>query len=184
MRTTIDERAQRLTFPEGWVVMKYDSNKGYYKKHFQGVAPGTKAVDVIAIDLSSAETWLIEIKDYRLAPRSKDKQARDGSIVDEVVLKVRDSLGGLLAMAMNDNHEEQATARQALASKRLRVSLQHSPWRGNRGYQRVQDILANQKASLKQRLKGVTTKIIVTDGSVNAPWTVTQLAKNQQEADL
>ena len=66
----ITEGKLTIEFPTNWQVMKYDETT-FYQKHFQKLAE-SKAVDFVAFeDGSDDQLWLIELKDYRIHPRTK-----------------------------------------------------------------------------------------------------------------
>ena len=95
---------------------KYD-DWSFYRNQFQSVAGGSKAVDILYLEDDAA--WLVEVKNYRVHPRTKSI-----TLCDEVAIKVRDTLSGLAAASANANDaDEQALARRALAMRRWRVAL-------------------------------------------------------------
>ena len=104
--TTITEGALAFDFPAQWVASKYDAWK-FYLNQFQSVCGSAKAVDIIAIHVNQ-RLWLIEIKDYRAEPRQKAIE-----LAEEVALKVRDTLAGLMAAQVqaNDDDEKQIAKR-------------------------------------------------------------------------
>jgi hypothetical protein len=112
----IEEGGLIFSFPNPCEATKYDDWE-FYRKQFQSVAGGAKAVDILCVAQDVA--WLIEIKDYRQHPRSKSSD-----VGDEVVSKVRDTLAGLAAANANaTSKSEQAFAERALAKQRWRVAL-------------------------------------------------------------
>ncbi len=114
--TTITEGTLRFDFPNGCQASKYD-DWSFYRNQFQGVANGSKAIDIVCVECNVS--WLIEIKDYRQHPRTKAI-----NIADELAEKVRDTLAGLAAAASNANDtKEREHARKALASQKWRVAL-------------------------------------------------------------
>lgn len=106
----------RFTFTEGAIATQYD-NWSFYRNQFAKSCGAVKAVDMICIH--KEVTWLIEIKDYRRHQRTKPID-----LADEIALKVRDTLAGLVAAKFNANEiEENQFAQQALEAKSLRVVL-------------------------------------------------------------
>jgi hypothetical protein len=105
-------REDRLTFrfPAGAMASQYDK-WSHYRNQFNGAFGGTKAVDVVYADGGTA--WLIEIKDYRVDQRTK---AID--LAEEVALKVRDSMAGLISAALHANDTEERRVASTLLSKR------------------------------------------------------------------
>lgn len=89
-------------FPDGWEVSKPDE-WSFYRNQFQSVCPGTKAVDILAVEPGQGCAWYIEIKDYRRHARSKTEH-----VADETACKVRDSLALVAAAGVNANdHDEE-----------------------------------------------------------------------------
>lgn len=112
----IQEDRLVFTFPVGAASSKYDA-WSHYRNQFNSAFGGTKAVDMV---YASADTaWLIEIKDYRINPRTK---AID--LAEEVALKVRDTLAGLISARLHANDaDEKRMADVLLHKRRLRVVL-------------------------------------------------------------
>lgn len=112
----IQEDRLVFTFPAGAASSKYDA-WSHYRNQFNSAFGGTKAVDMV---YASADTaWLIEIKDYRINPRTK---AID--LAEEVALKVRDTLAGLVSARLHANEaDEKHMADVLLHKRRLRVVL-------------------------------------------------------------
>lgn len=112
----INEGRLRFLFPDNTVATKYD-DWSFYRNQFNSAFGGTKAIDIVHVD--SLQTWLIEIKDYRV-----DRRTKAIEIGDEIALKVRDTLAGLAAAKCmaNDNDEKKA-ASKALEKNRIRVLL-------------------------------------------------------------
>lgn len=103
-------------FPENINAIRYDKTT-FYKEHFQKSFHGSKAIDIICFN--NNQIWLIEVKDFRLHERRKPIP-----LAEEIGLKVRDSLAGLLASAYNANVDsEREFARKAIRKKRIRVVL-------------------------------------------------------------
>ncbi|HBI42789.1 MAG TPA: hypothetical protein DDY78_08015 [Planctomycetales bacterium] len=115
--TTITEGALAFDFPEGWHAAKYDKWI-FYLNHFQNVFGGAKGVDILAIN-PNRHLWLIEVKDYRARPRQKARQ-----LVEEVAIKVRDSLAGLAAARLRaTDSDEVKMANRALSCRDMKVVL-------------------------------------------------------------
>ena len=112
----IQEDRLVFTFPVDAISSKYDA-WSHYRNQFNSAFGGTKAVDVV---YAAADTgWLIEVKDYRINPRTK---AID--LADEVAQKVRDTLAGLISARLHANDADEKRVADALLQKRrLRVVL-------------------------------------------------------------
>lgn len=157
-----------FTFPEPLKAQQYD-DWSFYRNQFNRAFGGTKAVDFVCLDQQC--TWLIEVKDYRVARRSKPSD-----LGDEVAAKVRDTLAGLVAASCNANDlDERRFAQKALKNKCLRVVL-HLEQRANpsRLFPQVANP-ANLQMRLKQLLKAVDAHPLVVDKqkmALDIPWTV------------
>lgn len=112
---SITEGALTFQFPDSWQATKFDEWR-FYRHQFQKIC-GAKAIDLLVI-ASDHCLWVIEVKDYRVYPRTKII-----ALPDEVACKVRDSLAALVAARVNAQDNEQAMSRDALACHRIRVVL-------------------------------------------------------------
>lgn len=107
-----------LTFNFPADASKYD-DWSHYRNQFSRTGQGTKAVDFVFLEAGvvSSCCWLIEVKDYRLHARTKPID-----LADEIAIKVRDTLAGLLSAKWNANDEdERHYAAQLAAASRVRV---------------------------------------------------------------
>jgi len=111
------EGALRFIFPDNWEACKLDGCV-YYRKRFQCLGGGSKAVDFIAFESGTEVLWLIEVKDYRTHPRTKPSE-----LFMDLAQKVRDSLACLCAMRTQAFGDDRAFARKALRQLRPRVVL-------------------------------------------------------------
>jgi len=147
---TISLQEGRLTFhfPDDAKVGRYDKWV-FYREHFNKCCGGAKAVDFIYVDDDT--TWLIEVKDYRVHQRTK---AID--LGDEVAMKVRDTLAGLVAAQCNANNDnEKRLARMALRNRCLRVVLHlEQPTKQSKLFPRAIEP-ANLKTKVKQTLRSI-----------------------------
>jgi hypothetical protein len=115
--TTLREGNLEHRFDSGWTASKYDEWP-FYRKHFDGAFGGNKAVDFVAQD-SSETLWLVELKDYRVCPRTKSLE-----LAEEIAVKVRDSLAGLFAAAVwHSDHAHRADAQRHLRARSFRIVL-------------------------------------------------------------
>jgi hypothetical protein len=126
-------------------------------------------VDIIAGD-AAATLWLVEVKDYRRSPRTKEI-----GLADEVALKVRDSLALLVAAAMSaKDPQERSFARDALTSKRVCVGLHlEQPKQHSKLFPRVVDP-ADLLQKLTQLVRSIDPhpRVFEMGTNVAAPWTV------------
>jgi hypothetical protein len=140
------------------VAQKYDDWR-HYRNVFQ-IAGGTaKAVDFIVC--KDSQLWLIEVKDYRMHARTK---ALD--LADEVALKVKDTLSGLVSAKFQaaDKEEEKASA-SALKCKKLRVALHlEQPVKPSKLFPQSIDP-ADIKMKLRQKLRFADCHPMVFDNS-------------------
>lgn len=162
------EGSVTFDFPDGFVVQKLDDTT-FYKKHFQSLVQGLKAVDFIAFDPKKSELWLIEVKDYRAHRRTKKID-----LVDEVTQKVLSSLACLLAMRANAAvAEEQNFAALATKQVRLKVALHlEQPDKDSKLFPQVVDP-ANIRIKLRQKVRAVDSKAEFSSIAFcrNVPWT-------------
>ncbi|HRP25530.1 hypothetical protein [Thauera sp.] len=169
MSTTIAEGALTFTFAADAEASKYDDWSFYRNQFQQGCFTDNKAVDLLCELNRSA--WLIEVKDYRAHARTK---AVD--LADEVAIKVRDTLAGLVAASVGANDPvERAFARRMVRAQRMRVVCHiEQPAKASRLRPRV---IEPDKLKLKLRtlLKAIDAHPIVMDRSGTAatlPWVV------------
>lgn len=169
MSTSIAEGALTFTFAADAEASKYDDWSFYRNQFQQGCFTDNKAVDLLCELNRSA--WLIEVKDYRAHARTK---AVD--LADEVAIKVRDTLAGLVAASVGANDPvERAFARRMVRSQRMRVVCHiEQPAKASRLRPRV---IEPDKLKLKLRtlLKAIDAHPIVMDRSSTAatlPWVV------------
>lgn len=115
--STWTEGALTFRFPEGQgLASKYD-DWSHYRNAFQSACGGHKAVDLVYAETQTRTAWLIEVKDYRVHARTK---AVD--LADEIAIKIRDTLAGLVAAQSRANDaEERRCARALLRADRLKV---------------------------------------------------------------
>lgn len=166
---TITEGNLLFTFSETWSVSKLDE-WSFYRNQFQSVCGGTKAIDILAIDLACSSCWQIEVKDYRQYPRTK---AID--LAEEIAEKVRDSLALLVTASFNANDKhEKASACEAVCCTRLRIVLHlEQPAKHSKLFPRAIDP-AKVQIRLRQLLKAIDPHPIVLDKSRlgTVQWTV------------
>ncbi len=116
IENAITEEHLTFTFPDGAMSSKYDA-WSHYRNQFNCAFGGTKAVDMVYAAADTA--WLIEVKDYRANPRTKPID-----LAEEVALKVRDTLAGLVSVRLHANDaDEKRLADALLRKRRLRVVL-------------------------------------------------------------
>jgi hypothetical protein len=154
--TVLSEGSLQFTFGASCHAEKYD-DWSFFRNQFQNTCGGAKAVDIACI---SADTlWLIEIKDYRQHKRTKPQD-----IGDEIAIKVRDTLAGLVAAKMNANDvNEKRFAKNALQSKMIKVVLHlEQPEKQSRLFPQAIDPAAALQ-SLKRQLKAIDAHPRVVD---------------------
>ena len=157
----------KLLFPDHCEAVRYDT-WDFYRKSFQSIVSGTKAVDILCI--AQDASWLIEVKDYRQHPRTKPID-----LGDEVARKVRDTLSGLAAASANaQDSGERGLAIRALAKQRWRVALHLEQQTGSA--LRPQAInSADVLQKLRRQLKAIDAKPLVLNrqtSNLAEPWTV------------
>ncbi|WP_165226835.1 hypothetical protein [Aquisphaera insulae] len=147
---SITEGRLTFDFPDGWNAMKYDAWT-YYIRSFQSVGGGCKGVDLVAFPSSSRDClWLIEIKDYEVAPRQKNLE-----LVEEIVIKVRDTLAGLAAARWRATKEDEAGfASLALQCRDVKVVLHLEQPRNPTRLHPTEDV-SKLVLKLKERLRAI-----------------------------
>lgn len=104
-------------FPANWQVSQYDF-WSFYRNQVSRMWNGIKALDLLAV-APNQTAWLIEVKDYRLQPRTKPSE-----LGDEVARKVFDTLAALIpAKNYANNADEKKIAAAVTRARRLRVVL-------------------------------------------------------------
>ena len=146
--TTITEGRLTFTFPDQSTVDKYD-DWSFYRNQFNSAFGGTKAVDLIYI--AGSTTWLIEVKDYRV-----DRRTKAIDLCEEVAIKVRDTLAGLVAAQSNASQAtEKDFAKKAIRARSIRVVLHlEQPRNPSKLFPSV-IAPANAVLKLRQQLRGV-----------------------------
>ena len=167
--TNITEGDLIFSFPDCCQASKYD-DWSFYRKQFQAVAGGSKAVDILCVEGDAS--WLIEIKDYRQHNRTKPS-----SIADELAIKVRDTLAGLAAAAKVANEADQRKlAGKALATGKWRVVLHlEQPATPSRLRPRPIDPATVMKKLRTKKLKAIDAHPVICGRSTvpnSIPWTV------------
>ena len=129
--TVIEEGKQRLTFDDTWQVVKFDDHAQHKTRavSLQGeVEPGvkvsTRAVDIVA--LRNGQVYLIELKDFRLAPSvNRHRWLNSGcGLRVEVPAKVRDTVATLVgALRQSDCDDLRPMAQALLGEGKLKVAL-------------------------------------------------------------
>jgi hypothetical protein len=158
----------KFSFPHDWNIAKYDE-WSFYRNQFQKVRTGVKAIDILALGPGRC-TWFIEVKDYRVHPRTKVVD-----LAEEVAEKICDTLAALLPASVNANDtNEKRFARKTLASRSLRVVLHlEQPGKHSKLFPRAIDP-AKILQRLKQLLKAIDAhpKVLESGRMDNAAWTV------------
>jgi hypothetical protein len=156
-----------IDFPDGYIVQKLDDTT-FYKKHFQSLVQGLKAVDFLAFDPKKSELWLIEVKDYRAHRRTKKID-----LVDEVTQKVLSSLSCLMAMRANANvPEEKIFAEEAIKKARLKVVIHlEQPEKPSKLRPKVYDP-SNLRIKLREKVRSIDSKaeFLSIAFTRNVPW--------------
>lgn len=159
-----------FTFPAGWVVTKYD-DWSFYRNHFMSCCTGNKGVDLLALDPHTRTVWLVEVKDYRRHGRTNPLP-----IWEEIALKTRDTLAGLVAARFNSNDpDERTNADQALLAQKLRIVFHlEQPVRHSNLFPRPFD-LADVQQKLRGTLRPLDPHVLAVDQQdlTKVDWTVT-----------
>jgi len=168
---SLTEGKLRFDFPIEWVATQYDK-WAFYVRHFGGSCGGNKAVDFLAYRPQDEPLWLIEVKDYRRSRRTKTSH-----VWDEMAIKARDTLAGLVAARANGSDADRHWAQCGLEMPRLRFALHlEQPARHSRLFPRALDP-AKIQAKLRQVLKPIDPHARVTEltNMVHVPWTAVSI---------
>ena len=169
MTTKLHEGNLTFIFDADTNPSKYD-DWTFYRNQFQnGCSLGNKAVDFVCHKGNTA--WLIEAKDYRSQARTKSID-----LADEIAIKVRDTLAGLVAAQIQANdHYERQFARKLLKAQFVRVVCHiEQPTKHSRLRPRAIEP-DKLKQKLRTLLKAIDPHPIVVDRSLipaEMPWQV------------
>ena len=137
---------------------KYDA-WSFYRETFQdGCARNNKAVDFLFFDSDIA--WLIEVKDYSSTNREKSL-----SLYDEVALKVRDTLAGLMIAKCKAIGDEQSYALEFMKCSKIKVVL-HYEFKVSRIHP-APTLICNTTDKLRRSLKAFGQSVYVVNKSAN-----------------
>jgi len=152
-------------FRNGWKAEKYD-DWTFYRKKFQSVAGGARAVDVVALQPREC-CWLIEATDLSGAHKTSV-----AGLADEMAVKVRDTLAGLAAARFRADGDEKRYANDSLDTTRLRVVLYVKQPEPASAMFSTRLELADVKQKLMQKIKAIDPKLQVVESDENIDWTV------------
>ncbi len=157
----------RFEFPACWWVLR-PGEASFYKKHFQRFCGGSKETDFV-LKSDDGEWYLLEVKDY-----TTDRRTKPLDLVEELSIKVRDTLSLLMAGAANDPTESNgvgAFCRSGGMPSKIRVVLHlEQPSKSSRMFPGVA-LEANLLTKLKKSFRCVDShpRVVSTDSS-NVPW--------------
>jgi len=162
----IEEGRLRFEFDAQWqAAVKWDDSLAYRKGI--GLLPDTKAVDILC--RSKGRCVLIEVKDFRGHRIENKPRVASGELQQEVALKVRDTLAGILgASRLNaDGGYWQPYAKALVSNDDVYVVLwleeDFAPPVGpGTQEQRWKTRLSTVLNVLKQRLHWLTPNVLVT----------------------
>lgn len=125
---------------------KYD-DWCHYRNVFNSACGSSKAIDFVVI--KGKRAWLIEVKDYR-----RHKRTKPSDLADEVVLKVRDTMAGLVSTKfVGVEVHEKKISEATLSCREFRVALHlEQPAKPSRLHPQSVDP-ANVLMKLKQKLR-------------------------------
>lgn len=172
---TLEEGKLQFDFPDDWTVSAYDK-WSYYQKHFKDAFAGNKGVDFVARDTSD-NVWLIEVKDFR-----ENRRTKEIPLWDEIAIKVRDTLAGLVGTSFYEGNPNQQEAWNALESEKIRVVLHlEQPETNSKLFPRAFDPqMVRQKLKHKNCVRPIDPHpIVVESSSMNAVgWDAKSKTKN------
>ncbi|HQU47299.1 MAG TPA: hypothetical protein PK867_31140, partial [Pirellulales bacterium] len=165
MTSVFDEDHLRFEFDDSWRVVKYDAHRDY----LQGIQmlDETKAVDFVALRVvtgAESEMFWIEVKDFRGYRIQNKRRQADGELALEVAQKVRDSLAGVIGALQTSSTPEDwqpfvERMRRREPPMRIVLWLEDDPPPPGSARRKTGENV--QAQLLKQRLKWLTTKILV-----------------------
>lgn len=163
----IVEGKLRHTFPDGWTATQYD-RWTFYQRHFKDGCGGNKAVDIVAIQPEPRTLWLVELKDYRVFRREKDI-----SLPDEIAIKARDTIAGLLVISKRSGDANEQDARACVRAGKIRVVLHLEQPRVHSKLFPRQYVPTAVLQKLKQIVRSIDPHPLVIElASATVPWTV------------
>lgn len=168
---SLTEGKLRFDFPVQWEATQYDSWT-FYDNQFANSCGGNKAVDFLAYHPQQDCLWLIEVKDYRAHRRAKPIH-----IWDEMAVKARDTLAGLVAAKANAENPDQGWAERVLKKPKLRFILHlEQPAKPSKLFPRALDVAKIQE-KLRQLIKPIDPHARVTElnNMSPVPWTATSI---------
>jgi hypothetical protein len=168
---SLTEGKLRFDFPDQWEATQYDSWT-FYENQFADSCGGNKAVDFLAHHPQEDPLWLIEVKDYRKHRRSKSIH-----VWDEMAVKVRDTLAGLVAARTSGVVPDNHWAERGLKKPRLRCILHlEQPSKHSKLFPRTLDPARIQE-KLRQVMKPIDPHARVTElnNMVHVPWTAASI---------
>lgn len=174
---SLREGGLRFDFPDPWEATQYD-NWAFYRNQFAAIGGGSRAVDFLACHPQQDSLWLIEVKDYRRNPRTKPIH-----LWEEMAVKVRDTLAGLVAAKSGEADPDRSWAEYALRKPKLRVVLHlEQPAKPSRLFPRSFDP-AKVQQKLRQVIKPIDAHARVTDsgGMGHVPWETTPIPCDEHE---
>ncbi len=158
----ITEGRLEFIFPDDWQVEKLDDTP-FYRKHFQGFAD-SKSVDIVSFKPDGEELWLLEVKDYRINPRTKTLD-----LFLEIALKVRDTLALLYLAKSKPEISIYGFAGEAVAKTTIRVVLHlEQPANPSRLYPLIVD-RDNARIKLAQTVRVVDPHALFCEMSAMPP---------------
>ncbi|MCW9718293.1 hypothetical protein [Avibacterium sp. 21-599] len=163
MSFSIEEGSLKFIFQNQVTAVKYD-NWIHYRNQFKDRCyKNNKAVDFIACDRDTA--WLCEIKDFRIADRNPEKIP----LYDEIAIKIRDTLAGLIsAKLLANDRKEKEFAKKVLRCRKINIILHIE--QPETPYYNLSDL----KDKLCQLLKAIDphVKVMSKKKVYNVPWSV------------
>ena len=167
MKTQVSQEGRlRFEFPADWSVLR-PGEASFYKKHFQGFCGGSKETDFV-LKSGDGDWYLLEVKDY-----TTDRRTKPLDLVEELSIKVRDTLSLLLAGAANDTTGKGVGVflRGGAMPSKIRVVLHLEQPRNPSRLFPGATLKANFQDKLKKSLRCVDSHPrVVSTTSPNLPW--------------
>ncbi|MCK9623106.1 MAG: hypothetical protein M0R47_21540 [Methylobacter sp.] len=165
----VDIQEGNLSFRFEFDAIKFDDSQ-YYRDHFFKIQNGIRAVDIVAVNSSTA--YLIEIKDYR---HPETKNLKPNKLIEVIVNKVISTLSAILPMKNNANiSEEKSIAGSFSKTSQIKVVLHIETPPPRRTLEQSCYNVQKIQAELRRKLKPIDAHatIVSKKNLKGLPWTV------------
>lgn len=168
----IEEGKLKFNFSKSFDAIKFDDSI-YYRKHFQKIQQGIKAIDILAINRD--ENYMIEVKDYT---HPDTVPLEHTQLLEDIIKKFIFSISAIYPMSyIITQNEEQEIAKNFLKNRILFLILHIEIPRPRRNLKQSNYNLPNLQLELRRRLSTITNKtnikVVSKSNLKDLPWSVT-----------